>query len=189
MELAVEFDFVVDDVFDVGVEFFRHVLELIPSPVFEDVHGLDFVAFGHGVGAGTVLGQHEVLDCEHYDDDEEEHLGLVVGVGVAGVDQVAHVGHDRDEGEDLEDAQPPVDRVGLRGQDPLLQVDHVVFGSVQSHDPCQEHHRVGKGQRRGEQGSRGEHVDDIHIAQPGRVQLLSVHVAVHPVLLLVEVVD
>lgn len=51
MELPIEFSFVVDDIFDVGVEFLRNVLELVSSSILEDICGLHFVALGHDVSA------------------------------------------------------------------------------------------------------------------------------------------
>ena len=55
--------------------------------------------------------------------------------------------------------------------------------------PSQEHHGVGEGEGRGEEGRGCEDVYDVHVAHPRLVELFGVHVGVHLVLLLVEVVD
>ena len=92
MELPFEFTLVVDDVFDVGVELFRYVLELIPPPVLEDVGSFDFIPLGHDVGARAVLGQHEIFDGEGEDDEEEEVFGLVGDENLPCVYEVAWIG-------------------------------------------------------------------------------------------------
>ena len=71
----------------------------------------------------------------------------------------------------------------------MLVVDHVVFGGVEADYSGQEHHGVGEGESWGEESGRCEDVDDVHVAHPGLVELLGVHVGIHLVLFLVEVVD
>jgi hypothetical protein len=50
MELSVEFGLVIDNIFDIGIEFLRDIFELISPSVFEDVSGLDIITFGHDIG-------------------------------------------------------------------------------------------------------------------------------------------
>ena len=78
VELPIEFCFVVDDVFDVGIELFGDVIELVPPPILEDIGGFDLIPLGHDISARPVLGQHEVLDGKGDDNEEEEEFGLVV---------------------------------------------------------------------------------------------------------------
>lgn len=53
----------------------------------------------------------------------------------------------------------------------------------------QEHHGVGEGEGWGEEGGGCKDVDNVHVAHPGLIEFLGVHVGVHFVLFLVEVVD
>ena len=92
MELPFKFTLVVDDVFDVGVELFGDVLELVPPPVLEDISGLYFIPLGHDVSAGAVLGQHEIFDGEGEDDEEEEVFGLVGDENLPCVYEIAWIG-------------------------------------------------------------------------------------------------
>lgn len=89
MELALEFVLVIYYIFDVGVDVFRHIGELLLAPAHEYVVGFDLIAFGHDVEAGVVLGQQEVLDGEEYDDVKEEYLGLVLRIHIPGINHIS----------------------------------------------------------------------------------------------------
>ena len=57
MKLPLQLDFVIDDVFDIGVDLLGDVGEELLPPTHEHVIGLDLIALGHDVVAGGVLGQ------------------------------------------------------------------------------------------------------------------------------------
>jgi hypothetical protein len=99
------------------------------------------------------------------------------------------VGDDGDEGDDFEDGEPPIDGVGLGGQDAFFEVDDLVFGSVEADDAGEKHHSVGEGEGGSEEGGGCEDVYDVHVPDPGVVEFFGVHVGVHLVLFFVEVVN
>lgn len=53
----------------------------------------------------------------------------------------------------------------------------------------EEHHGVGERESRGEEGGGCEDVGDVVVADPRSVEFFGVHVGVHAILFLVEVVD
>lgn len=94
MELPIQNSFIVDDIFDVSIDFFWDVFIFILSASEEEVHGLDFVALGHLVFILAVLGEEVVLEGEEDDDEKEEVLGPAGHEDFTGVDHVGCVSNE-----------------------------------------------------------------------------------------------
>lgn len=76
------------------------------------------------------------------------------------------VGDDGEVADCLHDDHPPVDGVGLDGQDALLEVNYLIFGGMQSDDSGDKHHGIGEGEGGRKEGSGCEDSDDIHVTRP-----------------------
>jgi len=77
MEFPLEFALIIYNIFNIGIKFFRNILELIPSSILQNICSFNLIPFGHHISSTTILSQHEIFDCKGKDDKEKEEFCLL----------------------------------------------------------------------------------------------------------------
>ncbi len=55
-----------------------------------------------------------------------------------------NVGNDGEVADGLYDDHPPIDGIGLDGQDAFFEIDDLIFGGMEADNTSNEHHSIGE---------------------------------------------